>query len=107
MPSFSWIRAFPADTNSTGNLGHGGCTANVVDSNQMLVIGGWFPQTDMCDSLNTQGQHNVNLGYNGQQKALWDKYNPTLSSYSVPTPIISAIGGGYVVSLKDNLTTNR
>jgi hypothetical protein len=36
----------------------------------------------------------MNLGYNGEQKALWDKYDPTLSNYSIPTPIISVIGGG-------------
>jgi hypothetical protein len=38
----------------------------------------------------------MNLGYNGEKKAIWDKYDPDQSSYSVPTPIIAAIGGGYV-----------
>lgn len=41
----------------------------------------------------------MNLGYNGEKKALWDKYDPELSTYFVPTPIISAIGGGYVSQL--------
>ena len=107
MPSFSWIRAFPADKNSTGDRGHGGCTANAVDDNQMLVIGGWFPQTDTCDAPSSQGQHNVNMGYNGEQKVLWDKYNPTLSAYSVPSPIISVIGGGYVSPCTHDVATNH
>lgn len=68
-----------------------------MTKDQMIVIGGWFPDTNVCDSKNTQGQHNMNLGYNGERKVLWDKYDPKASTYFVPTPIISAIGGGYVV----------
>jgi hypothetical protein len=62
----------------------------------MIIIGGWFPESNVCDSREVQGQHNMNLGYNGEKKAIWDKYVPDQSSYSVPTPIIAAIGGGYV-----------
>ena len=62
----------------------------------MLIIGGWFPEQYQCDSPEVQGQHGMNLGYNGEKKALWDKYDPTLTTYFVPTPILSAIGGGYV-----------
>lgn len=95
LPSFTWIKAFPTG-NGTGPYPHGGCSANVVTKDQMLVIGGWFPDTNECDSNSVQGQHNMILGYNGEKKALWDKYDPNLSTYFVPTPIISAIGGGYV-----------
>lgn len=63
----------------------------------MIVIGGWFPESDQCDSPKVQGQHNMNLGFNGEKQAVWDKYNPTLSTYFVPTPVISVIGGGYVL----------
>lgn len=89
---------FPTD-NSTGPYPHGGCSANVVNQDQMIIIGGWFPKStgaDFCDSPDVQGQHGMNLGYNGEKRALWDKYDPKLSTYFVPTPIISAIGGGYV-----------
>ena len=98
IPSFTWIKAFPTD-NSTGDYPHGGCSANVVNRDQMLIIGGWFPEADanFCDSPGVQGQHGMNLGYNGEKKALWDKYDPTLTTYFVPTPIISAIGGGYAL----------
>lgn len=103
MPSFTWIRAFPADVNSTSVRGHGGCTADVVNNNQMIIVGGWFPETNTCDSPNVQGQHNINLGYNGEQRALWDKFEPSIPSYSVPTPILSVIGGGYVAPLTNQM----
>lgn len=93
LPSFNWIKAFPTD-NPTSEFGHGGCSANVINRDQMLIIGGWFPETDQCDAPNAWGQHNANLGYNGQGNTLWDKYDPNISTYFVPTPVISVIGGG-------------
>lgn len=93
LPSFKWIKAWPTD-NNTQAYPHGGCTANVINRDQMLVIGGWFTASDQCDSENSQGQHNMNLGYNGPKNTLWDKYDPSVSKYFVPTPVISAIGGG-------------
>ncbi|KAF2127052.1 hypothetical protein P153DRAFT_377359 [Dothidotthia symphoricarpi CBS 119687] len=90
LPSFTWIKSY----NGTGQYAHGGCSANVINHNQMLVIGGWFPSFDQCDSPDAQGQHNMNLGYNGGASTIWDRFDPKLSQYSVPTPIIAAIGGG-------------
>jgi hypothetical protein len=90
MPSFTWISAY----NGSDLIGHGGCSSNVVSRDQMLIIGGWFPSNDICDSPNSFGQHNMNLGYNGAGKSLWDKYDPNLSRYFVPTPVISVVGGG-------------
>ncbi|KAL6159036.1 hypothetical protein ACJQWK_03311 [Exserohilum turcicum] len=60
----------------------------------MLVIGGWFPVYDKCDAPEGQGQHNMVLGYNGEDAKLWDKYQPQIHQYVVPSPIIAAIGGG-------------
>ncbi|KAF2466961.1 uncharacterized protein BDR25DRAFT_305792 [Lindgomyces ingoldianus] len=94
LPSFTWIKAWPTG-NATGTpLPHGGCSANVINRDQMLIIGGWFTTSDTCDSPNGWGQHNMNLGFNGPSKTLWDKYDPKVSTYFVPTPIISAVGGG-------------
>ncbi|KAF2204718.1 hypothetical protein GQ43DRAFT_468844 [Delitschia confertaspora ATCC 74209] len=93
LPSFTWIKAFPGD-NSNGSAPHGMTTCNVVNRDQMIVMGGWFAASDACDSPNGWGQHNMNLGYNGAQRALWDKYDPKLSTYIVPTPVISVVGGG-------------
>lgn len=36
----------------------------------------------------------MNLGYNGGERVIWDKYDPNLSIYYVPTPVLSVIGGG-------------
>ena len=96
LPSYTWIKAFPTDNSTSKLYSHGGCSANVVGRDQMIIIGGWFPESNVCESPEVQGQHNMNLGYNGEKKAIWDKYVPDQSSYSVPTPIIAAIGGGYV-----------
>ncbi|KAF1839262.1 hypothetical protein BDW02DRAFT_585319 [Decorospora gaudefroyi] len=96
LPSFTWIKAFPLDgsDSSPSLVGHGGCSANAINHTQMLVIGGWFPLYDKCDAPEGQGQHNMVLGYNGREKKLWDKYDPGLDTYVVPSPIIAAIGGG-------------
>lgn len=95
LPSFQWIKLFPTD-NNTLLFPHGGCSANVINHDQMLIIGGSFPNSSFteCDSPGSQGQHNMNLGYNGASNTLWDKYQPTASRYFVPTPIVSVIGGG-------------
>ncbi|KNG52324.1 galactose oxidase kelch beta-propeller [Stemphylium lycopersici] len=95
IPSFTWIKVFPLDgSDSTpSEFGHGGCSANVINRAQMLVIGGWFPIYDKCDVPEGQGQHNMVLGYNGGDAKLWDKFQPKLDDYVVPSPIIAAIGG--------------
>ncbi|ORY10867.1 hypothetical protein BCR34DRAFT_601772 [Clohesyomyces aquaticus] len=92
LPSFTWIKAWSAG-NAT-NYPHGGCSANVISRDQMIIMGGWFTTSDTCDSPNGWGQHNMNLGFNGPSKTLWDKYDPKVARYFVPTPIISVVGGG-------------
>ncbi|KAI4954308.1 hypothetical protein J4E91_002020 [Alternaria rosae] len=93
LPSFTWIKVFSSD-DVPSQVGHGGCSANVVNHAQMLVIGGWFPLYDKCDAPEGQGQHNMVLGYNGGDSKLWDKFSPQLHEYVVPSPIIAAVGGG-------------
>jgi hypothetical protein len=99
LPSFTWIKVFPLDGSDSkpSQVGHGGCSANVINRAQMLVVGGWFPLFDKCDTPEGQGQHNMVLGYNGGDSKLWDKFDPQLDDYVVPSPIIAAIGGGYVL----------
>ena len=98
LPSFTWIKVFSSD-DVPSQVGHGGCSANVVNHAQMLVIGGWFPLYDKCDAPEGQGQHNMVLGYNGGDSKLWDKFSPQLDDYVVPSPIIAAVGGGYVFTV--------
>lgn len=98
LPSFKWIKAYNLDPSapSPDPAGHGGCSANVVNHDQMIIIGGWFGQqgAPQCDSPDTQGLHNMILGNNTAKGAIWDQYDPKLSKYEVPAAIISAIGGG-------------
>jgi hypothetical protein len=99
LPSFTWIKAFSSEE-APPKIGHGDCSANVVNRAQMLVIGGWFPLYDKCDVPEGQGQHNMVLGYNGEDAKLWDTFSPQLDDYVVPSPIISAIGGGYAFLIR-------
>lgn len=98
LPSFKWVKGYPLGGGDSNQFGHGGCSATVVNPDQMMVIGGWFPNTSFveCDAPSAQGQHNMVLGSNTgkEENGLWDKYDPNLSSYVVPSQIIAAIGGG-------------
>lgn len=64
LPSFKWINVFNTGngTNSQG-FPHGACSANVINRDQMMIIGGWFtnPSFSDCDSPGSQGQHNSKL----------------------------------------------
>ncbi|KAI8933958.1 hypothetical protein NX059_008732 [Plenodomus lindquistii] len=73
IPSFKWVKAFPEGDVPASDVGHGGCTANVINHDQMIPGSAHF---------------------NGGDKKLWDKFDPNLTNYVVPTPLISAIGGG-------------
>jgi hypothetical protein len=97
LPSFKWVKGYPLGGDSN-QFGHGGCSATVMNPDQMMVIGGWFPNTSFvdCDASSAQGQHNMILGGNTgkEENSLWDKYDPNLSAYVVPSMVIAAIGGG-------------
>lgn len=95
MPSFQWIKWYPTEA-GPGNP-HGISSCNVVNSAQMLIIGGWFAQHQDCDSPSVWGTHNLNLGKNGPQDAMWDLFYPNITEYLVPPEIVAKIGGEYVV----------
>lgn len=57
----------------------------------MLVIGGTFPLSDACDSPQTWGVHNVDMGkVSGKQ---WNDYEVNLTTYTVPPEVIAVVGG--------------
>jgi hypothetical protein len=60
----------------------------------MLIIGGTFPEDQVCDSPDLFGTHNLNLGGNGPAKSQWDVFSPNITTYQVPPEIIANIGGG-------------
>ncbi|KAK3374540.1 hypothetical protein B0H63DRAFT_548764 [Podospora didyma] len=96
IPSFKWIRGpYPPGSNSSGPYPKSMMTCNVVNNAQMLVIGGTYSNdtTYMCDADVVYGQHNMNLGEENPNNAIWAEYQPTLTTYAVPTDILTVVGG--------------
>ncbi|KAK1850208.1 cell wall anchored protein [Colletotrichum chrysophilum] len=96
IPSFQWIRGpYPANSNVTGEFPKSMMSCNVVDNSQMLVIGGSYSNdtTYSCDADNVWGTHNMNLGQDNDENAIWLRYLPSLTTYAVPTDILTAVGG--------------
>lgn len=57
-------------------------------------MGGHFTNSSDCDVPVIQGQHGLDLGKANAQGVKWARYNASLTTYNVPTEIISSIGGG-------------
>ncbi|KAF7544117.1 hypothetical protein G7046_g9852 [Stylonectria norvegica] len=94
IPTFTWIRMYPADSNSTGDFPHHSLSCNVVNEEQMLIHGGFFPKNDDCDSEDQWGMHNLDMGKQNSDHSPWALYDPTKKKYVVPEEIISVVGGG-------------
>jgi len=88
LPSFTWIKWWEG---SPPGKPHHSLTCNVVNSGQMLIIGGSFPLSDNCDSPPTWGTHNLDLGK--QTGKMWNDYHLNITSYAVPSEIVSVVGG--------------
>lgn len=67
-------------------------------------MGGSFTNSTDCDVAPIYGMHNMDLGKQNAVKQSWVKFNLNLTSYKVPSEIISVIGGSYVSSLP-NIST--
>jgi len=92
MPAFEWIKWYP-DTAGVQAYPHGSLTCNVVNNTQMIVMGGNFTFSDMCDAPTIQGQHNLNLGQNDVTHAKWAAYQTNITGYDVPADILKVTGG--------------
>jgi hypothetical protein len=68
-------------------------TCDIINGTQMIVMGGTFPMTDMCDSPDTQGQHNVDMGTIVEPGRLWQRFNQNNPPYRVPDVLVKVIGG--------------
>jgi hypothetical protein len=93
IPSFQWIKMYPTDGNATGEFPHHSLSCNVIDNSQMIIIGGTFPTSDRCDVPEQFGVHNVDMGKQNPEKALWQIFEKNLTTYSLPDDIVSAVGG--------------
>ncbi|KAE9979937.1 hypothetical protein EG327_006845 [Venturia inaequalis] len=92
LPSFKWIKWWPAKGTKPTASGHHTLTCNVINRTQMLIMGGSFPNTQECDAPNQSGTHNMDLS--GNATGLWTLFQPNKTSYNVPPEIIKQIGGG-------------
>lgn len=77
---------------------HHSLTCNVIDNSQMIIMGGTFPNASstQCDAQVNYGMHNLNLGKQNEEDAMWYYFLPNVTSYQVPPEITKAVGGGYV-----------
>ncbi|EXL65233.1 hypothetical protein FOPG_18533 [Fusarium oxysporum f. sp. conglutinans race 2 54008] len=57
----------------------------------MLIIGGSYSNTSECDVPSVQGTHNMNLGKQNRGNDIWAEYQPELTTYIVPTDILTAV----------------
>ncbi|KAK0646443.1 hypothetical protein B0T16DRAFT_375056 [Cercophora newfieldiana] len=93
IPAFQWIKLYPDKSNETGQYPHHSLTCNVIDNAQMMIIGGTFPLTQDCDVPDQFGSHNLDMGLQNSDLSPWKLYRSNLTSYAVPAPLLSAIGG--------------
>ena len=91
LPSFTWIKWYP--TTSGTAYPHHSLTCNVVNGTQMIVMGGTFPNSTDCDAPTVYGLHNLNLGKQNSQGAMWYQFLHNITGYNVPSEIIATIGG--------------
>lgn len=60
LPSFTWIKMYPAADSNAQQYPHNTLSCNVVDAGQMLIIGGTFPLDDTtCDAAEQFGTHGL------------------------------------------------
>ncbi|KAI5465690.1 hypothetical protein BGZ63DRAFT_111118 [Mariannaea sp. PMI_226] len=93
LPTFTWIRMFPTDSKKTGPYPHHSLSCNVINSAQMIIHGGFFPLSNDCDSPDQWGLHNLDMGEQNKDKAIWALYDPTKTKYVLPTNVLSVVGG--------------
>lgn len=56
-------------------------------------MGGTFPNSSQCDDASHFGFHNLDLGKQNPQGAMWYLFRSNITTYQVPTEIISVVGG--------------
>ncbi|KAF8860177.1 hypothetical protein BDZ45DRAFT_545669, partial [Acephala macrosclerotiorum] len=99
LPSFTWVKVFPDTSgNATYDFGHYSASCNIVKSmSQMLVIGGTYPNSDMCDgAYEYWGQHNLwtgTINNDGNNQTYWALFNDNVTTNVVPVDVYGVVGG--------------
>lgn len=94
LPSFTWVQMWPSPSQPFfGGYGHHSLTCDIINGTQMIVMGGTYPSSDVCDSPNSFAQHNVDLGELNDSKAPWYIFRNDNPPYRVPSALTKIIGG--------------
>ncbi|GJC90888.1 Kelch repeat-containing protein ARB_01230 [Colletotrichum liriopes] len=94
IPTFTWVKMYPLGRNGTGDYPHHSLSCNMIPGRaQMIISGGHFPLTQVCDTPSQWGTHNVDLGKQNPNKSLWELYRPNKTTYAVPEEILAVVGG--------------
>ncbi|KAK2045544.1 hypothetical protein LZ31DRAFT_593837 [Colletotrichum somersetense] len=94
IPTFTWVKMHPAGRNGTGDYPHHSLSCNMIPGRgQMIITGGQFPTTPVCDSPGQWDTHNVDLGKQNPGKSVWDLYRPNKTAYAVPDEVLAVVGG--------------
>lgn len=74
---------------------HHSLSCDVVNEGQMIIMGGYFPNStnNACDVPDIWGQHNLNLGSNNILGASWYQYLPNITQYTLPPNLTAVVGG--------------
>ncbi len=100
LPSFTWIKVYAEYSSKAPRIAH---TCHLVGNRTMLPVGGIVDEREssgqltLCDFL-TGG---ISSSYD-MSDLVWTYgtggFNATTPAYEVPDPLISIIGGRYVVA---------
>ncbi|KAF2673245.1 hypothetical protein BT63DRAFT_151080 [Microthyrium microscopicum] len=91
IPSFTWIKWYPTAPGAA--YPHHSLTCNVINGDQMIVMGGTFPNASTCDAPGVYGFHNMDLGKQNPDNAKWYQFQNNKTSYQVPSEIVAVVGG--------------
>jgi hypothetical protein len=105
LPSFTWIKWFPDQPGQA--YPHHSLTCNVINDNQMIVMGGTFPNSSSCDVPSVAGFHNLDLAKNNPDNAKWALFRNNKTGYNVPSEITAVVGGEYVLHAPDDALVNE
>ncbi|KAF4636647.1 hypothetical protein G7Y89_g1418 [Cudoniella acicularis] len=90
LPSFTWIPYYQS-TPSSARPKHS-LSCNIVNSGQMLVIGGTYPLDNVnCDVPTQWGVHNSDISKVSGK--VWNTYQTNITTYGVPPDVYNVIGG--------------
>ncbi|KAH6986295.1 hypothetical protein BKA56DRAFT_545972 [Ilyonectria sp. MPI-CAGE-AT-0026] len=89
---FQWIRGpYPTPNYITGDYPKMMMSCNVVDYAQMIIIGG-TNSGNYCSGL-LDSNFNMDLGEQNSDNDIWWEFQSNLTTYAVPTDILTAVGG--------------